>query len=368
MPGVTSPPANPIVDDRGATFVWRGAGAPPTVVGQWCDWDPAAGLTLRRTGEIWQAHLELPAAAYVEYGLVRDGESVVDPLNPATVDNGVGGRNHRFWMPGAARRALALARRRVPRGEVTHGVVHLGWLTAAPNLRRLATYLPHDAVGDAALRRDLPLLLVLDGLDYLRRGRLARILDALIADRSMAPIAAAFIDDAGPARSAEYAANDFTLAALAELVVPAAIDRLGIGSQAAPAGLGRATVLGSSLGGLMALHAGLRRPDVFGQVIAQSTAGLVEELTVGTRSVPPIHSTLLALIQATTPPPIRAWLDVGLLEGLVEPNDRLVGILRGRGLDPAYRHFPGGHDQTSWAESLVDALPAMFPPLASARP
>jgi enterochelin esterase-like enzyme len=368
MQRVTGVATNPIVDEHGATFDWRGTAPAPVVVGSWCNWDPERGLRMRRAGAGWTARVGLPADAYVEYNLVRNGEPVSDPLNPATIDNGVSGRNHRFWMPNATRRAIALARRHVPRGSVAHGTVNLGWLAAPPLDRRMALYLPHGAVSGAARRR-LPLLVVLDGLDYLRRGRLSRILDALIARGSMAPVAACFIDDAGPARPPEYAANDFTLTALAELVVPAAIERLGLGRQLAKGGgAGRATILGSSLGGLMALHAGVRRPDLFGQVIAQSTAALVEDLTVAGQTLPRVHSTLLTLIEATAAPPIRLWLDVGSLEDLAEQNDRMVAILRRRGYDLDYRRYPGGHDQTSWAESLVDALPAMFPPAPAARP
>ena len=203
---------------------------------------------------------------------------------------------------------------------------------------------------------------MLDGLDYLRRGRLARLLDALIADGRMAPVAAAFLDHAGPGRASEYVANDFTLAALADVVVPAAVERLGLAPQGRPTGPGRAAILGSSMGGLMALHAGTRRPDVFGRVIAQSTSALLDELVLADGSVPAVRLTLLALIEATEAPPIRLWLDVGDLEGLAEPNDRLAAMLGRRGFDLTYRRFPGGHDQTSWAESLVDALPATFPP------
>jgi enterochelin esterase-like enzyme len=356
---------NPRIDERGATFQWLDAAPPPIVIGSWCNWDPGRGLTMRRArGDRWQARVDLPRDAYVEYGFVRDGRSIPDPLNGRRVDNGVGGRNHRFWMPGAERRAAALARRRVPRGTVEQGSINLGWLAAPPLERRLATYVPSLAVADTTMRRELPLLIVLDGLDYLRRGRLTRILDALIADGSMAPVAACFLDDAGPARPAEYAANDFTVTVLAELVVPAAIERLGLAPQGASGGTGKATILGSSLGGLMALHAGVRRPDLFGRVIAQSTGAMLEGLTINGWLVPPIRSTLLALIEATPAPPIRLWLDVGDLEDLAEPNDRLAALLVRRGFDVAYRRFPGGHDQTSWAESLVDALPAIFPPSA----
>lgn len=356
--------ANPRVDERGATFRWLGAAPPPLVVGSWCDWDPERGSRMRARGDHWEARVDLPRDAYVEYGFVRDGQSIRDPLNDDRVANGVGGRNHRFWMPGARRRAIKLAGRRVPRGAVQRGSINLGWLAVPPLERPLATYLPDLAIADGTIRRELPLLVVLDGLDYLRRGHLARTIDALIADGSMSPVAACFIADAGPARPAEYAANDFTVTALAELVVPAAIERLGLAQQGAPGARGRVTILGSSLGGLMALHAGVRRPDLFGQVIAQSTPTMLEGLTIGGRTLPPVRSTLLALIEATSAPPIKLWLDVGDLEDLAEPNDRLAAWLARRGFDVAYRRFPGGHDQTSWAESLVDALPAMFPPTA----
>lgn len=359
---------NPIVDDLGATFVWDGAGDPPVVAGSWSDWDPARALHMHAVNGNWEARLEVSADAYAEYRFYRGGHPLRDPRNHARVDNGVDGRNHQFWMPRATRRAIEHAYRRdVPRGTVTRGRIDLGWLAAPPQRRRAAFYLPSDPDGDGdeAIRRALPLLLVLDGIDYLRRGKLARILDALIADRRMAPVAAVFLDNSGETRVAEYAANDLTLAALADVAVPAAMEQLGIAAQQVPGGRGRATILGSSLGGLMALHAGVRRPDVFGSVIAQSTSAMLEDIPMDGSTLPAIRLTTLALLEATEPPPIRLWLDVGDLEGLAPSNDRLAAMLTERGLDLRYRRYPGGHDHTSWAESLVDALPAMFPPVES---
>jgi hypothetical protein len=48
-------------------------------------------------------------------------------------------------------------------------MIELGWMAAEPRRRRLDLY--HPAAGDAAGRADLPLLHVLDGPDYLDRGR-----------------------------------------------------------------------------------------------------------------------------------------------------------------------------------------------------
>jgi enterochelin esterase family protein len=285
MAAMRPPASNPRVADSGATFTWHGPPPAPVVVGSWCDWDPARGLAMRRSGDHWTAHVELPPDAYVEYGLLIDGRAVPDPGNPHRVGNGVGGRTHRFWMPAARRHALALARRRVPRGEVTMGSVDMGWLAAPPLQRRLALYLPHVAAADTGLRRDLPLLLVLDGLDYLRRGKLARILDALIADGAMAPVAAAFLDNAGRTRATEYAANDFTLATVADIVVPAVVERLGLAPQQEQAGPGRAAISARRSADLW------RSTPAFGgwvgRVIAQSTAESRRRPNLGFTTLPP---------------------------------------------------------------------------------
>lgn len=359
---------NPIEDDGGATFVWTGDEPPPIVVGSWCDWDPRRGLALEPApeGDAWFGWVALPNDAYVEYVLLRDGARIADPLNPNRVRNGVGGRNNRFWMPGARRRAEALHARRLPRGSagsVARGKLRLSWMAAPPRERRLDLYRPAASLLGGTDAHDLPLLVVLDGADYLDRGRLHRTLDALLADGRMAPVAAAFIDNAGPARGTEYAANDFSVAVLADEVVPAAEHRLALHPQRRPAAPGRATILGSSMGGLMALHAATRRPEVFGAAICQSTSAMVEpEDFPEDWGGPVVRLTTIALIESTPPQPIRLWLDVGELEGLARANDRLAGLLERRGYDGTYRRYPGGHDQASWAESLVDALPAMFPP------
>ena len=339
---------SPVTDETGATFVWPGDAADIRVVGTWCDWEVDQGLRMQRADGGWAARLDLPDDAYIEYALVVDGTRVPDPLNRHNVSNGIGGRNEQLWMPRASRRAAALQRRRVPHGTVTRQRIQLGWWAAGPSRRRLDLYRPVTAIPT----RDLPLLVVLDGADYLDRGRLARTLDALIHDGSMAPVAAAFIDNAGASRGVEYAASDFTLESLASVVVPAAVERLGLGSQIAESdGVGRAAILGSSMGGLMALHAAVRRPELFGRAIVQSCAAFDQ-----------FEPTTLAWMRQVPAPPVRIWQDAGDYEWLAEPNDELAALLRDRGYDASYRRYPGGHDQTSWNELLVDALPVMFPP------
>lgn len=347
----------------GVTFVWLEDGPPPVVFGDWCHWDPEQGLHMAPSGEGWSAWLPLPPGAYVEYALIRDGRRLRDPLNLHRADNGSRRFNEQLWMPLATRRAEALHRRRVPRGHVEQGEIRLGFLAAPPLERRLDLYLPVGlAPGDDP---DLPLLLVLDGPDYVDRGLLPRTLDALIADGAMARVAAAFLANAGEARSTEYAANDFTLAVLADHVVPEASARLGLRAPRVEGGPGRATILGSSLGGLMSLHAIARRPDVFGAGIAQSTSVMLHDIPTPAGTLRALRTTTVALIEVSPPSPARLWLDVGDLEDLAASNDDLFALLTARGWNATYRRYPSGHNQTAWGEALVDALPAMFPPAPS---
>jgi enterochelin esterase-like enzyme len=353
---------SPLVDTSGATFVWLGEGPGPIVFGDWCGWEPGGGLRLEQHDGGWAGRLELPPDAYVEYALLHRGRRVPDPLNPNRVDNGFDKWNEQLWMPRATRRLEAVRDRDAPAGPVLKGRVRLPFLAAPPRERRLDLYLPAPEL--APEPAELPLLLILDGPDYLERGKLHRTLDALIADGAMAPVAAAFIANSPDARAVEYGASDFTLAALADTVVPAAEERLGLRPQRADTPPGRATILGSSLGGLMALHAVARRPDVFGAGIAQSTSAMLDDADLP-GPLPQVRLSTIALIEATIAPPVRLWLDAGDMEPLAGPNDRLAALLADRGWDVTYRRQHGGHNQTSWAEGLLDALPAIFPPVGA---
>jgi enterochelin esterase-like enzyme len=349
----------PRMDDRGVTFEWQGTAQQVVVTGTWCDWRADTALQLQRDGETtWSGHLDLPPEAYVEYRLVVDGEPLPDPSNGHRTHNGIDGFNDQLWMPGATRRAIELrsrprsrGERELPRGEIRHGRVELGWAAVVPKRRRLDLYLPPGA-GTRFDPAALPLLVVLDGPDYLERGQLDRTLDGLISTGRMAPVAAAFIANAGASRGVEYGGSDFTIAMLADDVVPAAMERLGVGPQESmDEGPGRAAILGSSMGGLMALHAAIRRPSLFGRAIVQSVPAFTH-----------IDVSTFVLIRHLEPPPVRLWLDAGDYEGLAAANDDLAAVLAERGYDVTYRRQHGGHDQTSWGESLIDALPAMFPP------
>jgi enterochelin esterase-like enzyme len=339
----------PLIDNNTATFVWQGDD-PPLLRGDWNDWDEASPLPWQRVraargkpavGPVWTATLELAPDAYMEYCLGSDEAREIDPFNPRRIANGMGQYNHWFYMPQGGPTPLALRQRSVPHGEIirldlpTH-------LMAAGRQRRLILYRPPVA-------GPMPLLLVYDGPDYLRRASLATLVDNLLAQQRIRPIALAMIAHGRSARMAEYGSSDATLAFVHEIVLPAARRHLDLLDPAAyPGAFG---VMGASMGGLMALFTGLRLPHIFGRVLSQS----------GAFHLGPYASTAVELVEHGPLRPLRIWLDAGRYEELLDSNRRMAALLQGRGYDVTYREYNAGHNYIAWRDDLWRGLEALFP-------
>jgi enterochelin esterase family protein len=347
----------PLVEPDGLRWVWLGGDAPPDMVGDWSSWhaEGRPAWTRAGAGEVWTAHLALEPDAFIEYAFQRDGRREPDPLATATVRNGIGAITHQAWMPDAPREARRLARARrpeAPAGTTTEHVVETFGRTIGGR-RRIWLHRP-SGVEPA----HLPLLVVLDGTTYRRVG-LARTLEHLVHTGRMAPVVTAFAAEArGDDRMVEYMGSEMTLAFLVEDVVGLARRELGLADPWRDEGKpGSATILGASAGGLMALTAGLRLPNLFGRVLAQSGAW-----EFGGHELGPV-----LLVRHGPVRPIRIWMDVGRYESLFEPNERMAALLAERGYDVTYRRYPGGHNHTIWAEELLVGLPALLPADAGAR-
>jgi enterochelin esterase-like enzyme len=202
-----------------------------------------------------------------------------------------------------------------------------------------------------------PLLVVLDGQDYLRRTRLARMVDNLIAHGRMRPLALAMVANGGQARVVEYAANDGTVSFLLNSVVPLARAHLDlVDLDAEPGAYG---VLGASMGGLCALYTALRAPAVFGHAVSQSGA-----FSAGALGIEPV---VFDLIRHMPLQPIKIWMDVGTYERLLPANQRIHALLRERGYDVSYREYHGGHNYAVWRDEVWRGLEALYGPRSFSR-
>jgi len=332
---------NPVIEGKQVTFIWRGKSA-PRLIDDLHGWEDNPQKMTRIEKELWGYSMELPADAYLEYSFFepRSKQRIEDPLNWNTVYNGLGNDNHFFYMPEHSPTPLAEVRKNIPRGKVTQHVVET-WMLADDGQRDVYLYRPH-------VKEPVPLLIVYDGVDYLERAKLNVIVDNLIHEKRIQPIAMAFLQNGGDHRGVEYACSDATVMWLDNIILPLArkhLNLLDIKTQRGAYG-----VMGASFGGLMSVYTGLRMPEIFGKVISQS--GVFESEGRDFAAVD--------LIRARQSREIKLWMDVGRFDSLLDDNRRLQPILQESGYNVAYREFSGGHNYTCWQNEAGIALEKMF--------
>jgi enterochelin esterase family protein len=189
-----------------------------------------------------------------------------------------------------------------------------------------------------------PLLVVWDGQDYLRRARITRIVDNLIHEGRIRPIALAMVEHGRQARMVEYGCSEIVAGFAVGKLLEAARQRLKlVDIEREPGAYG---ILGASMGGLMALYVGLRAPRVFGKVLSQSGA-----FSLGEHDMP-----VWDLLRLADPQSLKIWMDVGHYEWLLETNRRMAGRLTEGGFSFAFQEYYGGHNYTSWRNELADGL------------
>ncbi len=221
------------------------------------------------------------------------------------------------------------------------------------NERRIWTYVPRD-LGNEPGR----LLVQFDGDVSQDVTPVATILDNLQAANRIPPTVVLLVDALTPTdRDRELPCHEPFVEFLAEELVPWARERFRLSADPR-----HAIVSGQSYGGLAAAFAGLRRPDVFGNVLSQSGSFWW--------APPNDEPEWLARQYAEQPvAPLRLWLEVGLLEntviGRVGPsmltsNRHLRTVLHAKGYpEVTYAEFNGGHDYVCWRGSFAEGLIAL---------
>ena len=114
---------------------------------------------------------------------------------------------------------------------------------------------------------------------------------------------------------------------------------------------------GSSLGGLLTLHLGIRRPDVFGKLAALSPSVWWDNKVI-----------VREVTELPGKPNLRIWLDAGTQEGEEVIADaralKAALIAKGwvEGQDLAYAEAEGAqHNEASWASRVDSVLKFLYP-------
>jgi len=330
-----------INNNNTVTFEWRGSSA-PQLIGDFNNWEIKYAIRLTRAAKnFWTHTLTLPRDAYMEYALVQRGRRLRDRLNPHPLTfNGVGAFNNYFYMPDAAPTTLIKRDRSAPHGKVTHHKISAPRLLTTPS--RLV-HLYHPPTSDPC-----PLIVVFDGEEYLKRACLPTIVDNLIAQKRIRPVALAMIENGGlENRFIEYACNDATVNLLMYIVLPLARKHLNLLDDK-----GAHATLGASMGGLISLYTAFRLPHIFGKVISQSGGFPLGDDT----------SAILDLVNFNPKESIKIWMDIGKYDFpyLMGSNPRMRDLLIGKGYDLTYREYAGGHNWPSWRDEVWRGIETMF--------
>ncbi len=332
----------PLIDGETATFVWHGK-FPPVIIGDFTSWEDGSPLTFTRLRKkLWTCSVTFPADAYLEYIFSMDGQRVTDPFNPHTTPSGLGKTNQYFYMSAGSPTPLARHQASIPRGTVTRYTVSTApfeWVIG----RQRIVYLYQPPVDVP-----VPLVVVWDGIEYNRRVNLPAILDNLIAQERIRPVALAMVQNGKQARTIEYTCNDATLGFLTQYVLPLAQANLRLTDTKQ----GNFGVMGASLGGLMALYTGLRLPHIFNHVLTQSGAFGSDDT----------ESVVYALARHLPVLPLRIWMDVGAYDfsDIRTANYAMLSLLQDRGYKVTLRQHNAGHNYPAWRTDIWRGVEWMF--------
>jgi len=336
------------------TFVWRedGAARNIAVIQDWgADGIREHHMTRLPGTDVWYLTRPMRSDTRTTYQLSPSasadpselGPYQTDPLNPRTFGVSLGENSPDILfslleLPEAAALPWRLA------NQLRTGTIQLH--TPFADGRRLWTYMPPGSANTP-----LPVLVVFDGRTYKDRLKLPEMLDYLLENGQIPPVAALMVDNSDRSELqcqpefADYVANE---------VVPWLRTTYPVTTDPR-----QTVVVGSSLGGLAAVFLAFKHPDVFGTVLTQG--GWFRWHPEGD----PEHHWLARQLAAAPKLPIRFWLQVGNLEVAqmadggptqLAANQHLRDVLQAKGYAVSYYDYSGGHDTSSLETPLAQAL------------
>ncbi|MHC4263171.1 MAG: alpha/beta hydrolase [Planctomycetota bacterium] len=341
----------PVVGNGWAVFAHR-AEADAVHLHHWIYGLPSSQPFERVEGtDIWLLEAEVQRRARVEYKLeVVNGdrhELVQDPLNPNHAQDPFGANSvvHGidYVEPEWASEQAESRKGQVIERRLQSHVFN--------DVRPLSIYLP------ARFRetRRYPLLIVHDGLDYLRFSNLAAVLDNLIERLEIPPMVVALTQS--PRRIEEYAADDRHAEFIAEELLPLLQDEFPLLDDPRDRGL-----MGASFGAVASLHTAHRYPGKFGKLLLQS--GSFAFTDIGDHGRGPVFDSVVDFVNEFREDPgnrdEQIFLSCGIYESLIHYNRAMLPLLQEAGAETRLIEAQDGHNWENWRDRLRDGLTWLF--------
>ena len=342
----------PLVEPGRVTFVYRGQ-ADEVHLRSWISGlNTAQPLEPLQGSDLWALTMELPEKSRFEYKfeVVTNGarKLVLDDLNGVFAHDPFGANSvcqgYSYERPGwslldpAARSGTLTTLKIASRSFMETRDVEI-YLPA--RFRRSRTY---------------PLLVVHDGLDYLRYADLKNVLDNLIHRLEIPAMIVALSQPSD--RLVEYTGDPRHAQFLSEELLPEIAAKFPLLDDSNARGL-----VGASLGGVAALHAASRYPRNFGQLLLQSGSFAFSDL--GRHKKGPVFDPVVRFVNEYRNHPFaladKIYLSCGIYESLIYENRSLVPLLQDQGMQIFFEEARDAHNWENWRDRLRQGLTWCFP-------
>ncbi|MCX4562746.1 alpha/beta hydrolase-fold protein [Streptomyces phaeochromogenes] len=313
-------------------FLWRGS--PASI--EFESWSEP--IPLRRWGDTdcWYAEVRMPARLRVTYRFLADDEAYADPFNPV----GAGGDRSIAATPDAPAQ---------PHWPVVGADVvlplpltRLRWNSERLGGRRTVRIHPVGGGG--------PVVLLLDGDDWLYLHPAMTAFDSAVASGEMPPVTLVFLPSKD--RVAEFACRRELWEAIRDELLPL------VAESDAPSDPDRLVVAGQSLGGLSAVYAALEFPELVSRVACQSGSfwWTPDAMELADPFGGPLGGAIAARLRdrGSELAGLRVAFDVGEHEGRMLPHCELVEALTAEaGAAVRVSRAASGHDRAGWRGALL---------------
>ncbi len=325
-----------IENDSTVIIVYAGNAKSPVIAGDFTGWAPSVAMTGINGTNFFYLTLHFEADARLEYKFVIDGNWILDPKNPYTFTGGTG-VNSEFKMP-----AYVVSPEISWVQDIPHGIVHdtSFFSKELKNTRPVKIYLPPGYT----MQKQYPVIVFHDGIEYVTLANIINILNYLIAHHEIEPVIGVFVPPVD--RGNEYYGskkNAYTAFIVKELMP--VIDHKYATS---PDPRKRAT-FGISAGGNIALYLGMKHPEAFGKIAAQSTS---------------IQTDISKKFTESAKMNLELYLDLGKydLPGLIPMVNNFIRILQHKNYVYQFKQWHEGHSWGNWEAHMGLALRQFFPP------
>lgn len=216
--------------------------------------------------------------------------------------------------------------------------------------RNIYVYLPNGY--NNRKTETYPVIYLFDAFIYLNRIEVPNILDNLINERKIEPMIAVFFDTYSSTRKDILPLKYDFMSEFISDVVPLIKSKYNVSSLPEENIIG-----GMSYGGLAAGFMAFYHPDIFGNVLGQSSSFWRDFEYLDTEGEWFRDDWLINQYLISEKKQLKFFLDYGLQENWVlDSNRKMIRVLKSKGYDVKYIEFNGWHDWANSRKTFADGL------------